>query len=322
MNAITKPAPASPAQASLAAELQRHIGRHAQKSFDWDAFPSNRGYPELARAQMRYIGAGGSPKVGDSATMKPDHFTLSLIYKEPGKYAACHAHEIEESFLILKGVLTVGWEQDNRVVEVKLGPKDMILNARDVPHGFRNEGVEPVLMSISVDVGAPQPPRYAFHPKDTDAALARAFGAKPGQTEVLSAEGSHPLQQLMAHHVIRFAEQPTIWDAAGFSRKVYVGEGGVQSTTARKEMIGIPRGVGVKPYVRPVEDAYLVTEGVVTVGWLGDDGEAVEAKLGPLDVVKTPAGRPHWFRNDDMADAQMFLVVGEPGKETVRFEKA
>ncbi len=49
---------APPAAASLQAELARHIGRHTQKSFDWDAFPSNRGFPELARAQMRYIGAG------------------------------------------------------------------------------------------------------------------------------------------------------------------------------------------------------------------------------------------------------------------------
>lgn len=317
MNVMTPPA--SP---SLAAELARHIGRHTQKSFDWDAFPSNRGFPELARAQMRYIGSGGSPKVGDTATMKPDNFTLSLIYKEPGKYAACHAHEIEESFLIIDGVLTVGWEQDGQVVEVKLGPKDMILNARDVPHGFRNEGVEPVLMSISVDVGKPQPPRYVWHPKDTDAALARAFGAKPGQTEALSAEGTHPLQQLMAHHVIRYAQQPAIREAAGFFRKVYVGEGGVRSTTARKEILAIPRGVGVKPYVRDVEDAYLVLEGVVTVGWVGEDGQVVESQLGPRDVVKTPAGRPHYFRNDDMTDATLFLVVGDAGRETVTYEAA
>ncbi|MFT8242934.1 cupin [Roseomonas sp. BN140053] len=321
MNVIT-PTVAEAAPASLQQQMQAHIGRHAQKSFDWDAFPSNRGYPELARAQMRYIGAGGSPKVGDTATMKPDHFTLSLIHKPVGNYAACHAHEIEESFLILDGVLTVGWEQEGQVIEVKLGPKDMILNARDVPHGFRNDGVVPVLMSISVDVGAPLPPRYVYHPKNTEAALARAFGAQPGKTEALSAAGTHPLQQLMAHHVIRFSEQPIEWHPAGFSRKVYVGEGGVQSTTAHKDMIGIPRGVGVKPYARPVEDAFLVIEGVVTVGWEGDDGEVVEAKLGPLDVVKTPAGRRHWFRNDDMSDAQMFMVVGEPGAETVQFEAA
>lgn len=120
----------------LAAELRAHTGRFTDKAFDWNAFPSNAGFPDLARAQMRYIGAGGSPKVNDTSTMKADHFTVSLIYKEPGRYAACHSHEIEESFLIISGSLIVGWERDGEVVEVNLGPKDMILNARDIgqPH--------------------------------------------------------------------------------------------------------------------------------------------------------------------------------------------
>ena len=47
---------------SLAADLKAHTGRFTDKTFDWDAFPSNAGYADLARAQMRYIGAGGSPK--------------------------------------------------------------------------------------------------------------------------------------------------------------------------------------------------------------------------------------------------------------------
>ena len=55
--------------AGLRARLQAHIGRHVDKTFDWDAFPSNRGFPELERAQMRYVGAGGSPKVGDVTTL-------------------------------------------------------------------------------------------------------------------------------------------------------------------------------------------------------------------------------------------------------------
>ena len=40
--------------------MKAFIGRHAEKRQDWDAFPASRGYPELARAQIRYIGAGGA----------------------------------------------------------------------------------------------------------------------------------------------------------------------------------------------------------------------------------------------------------------------
>ena len=34
----------------LAHEMRAHIGRHTDKSFDWDAFPGSRGFPELERA--------------------------------------------------------------------------------------------------------------------------------------------------------------------------------------------------------------------------------------------------------------------------------
>lgn len=316
MNVMTKPA------APLAAALRGNVVRHVDKSFDWDAFPSNRGYPELARAQMRYIGAGGSPKVGEPGTLPPEHFTLSLIHKPVGNYAACHAHEIEESFLIIAGVLVVGWERDGEVCEVKLGPKDMILNARDIGHGFRNDGIEPVLMSISVDVGKPLPPRYLYHPKlGTDPALARSFGAAEGKTIPFDPNGGHPLQQLMAKHVIRHVEQTPILEPAGFQRRVYVGPGGVESDTCRKEMYAIPAGAGVAPYARDVEDALLVLEGSLVVGW-EEDGRRVEMELGPRDLVLNPAGRKHWFRNAGVGPCTAWCVVGSAEAESVRFERA
>jgi mannose-6-phosphate isomerase-like protein (cupin superfamily) len=315
MNVIATP----PSQ--LRSEFRRNLVRHTSKSFDWDAFPGSRGYPELQRAQMRYIGAGGSPKVNEAGLLKPEHFTLSLIHKPVGNFAACHSHEVEESFLVISGVLTVGWERDGEVVEVRLGPKDMILNAADIGHGFRNDGVEPVLMSISVDAGHPLPPKYLYHPKNTAPDLARSFGAEPGKTLPHDAEGTHPLQQVMAPYVIRHAEQPLQRDAAGFLRQVYVGPGGVASTTCRKELLTVPAGLGVQPYARTVEDAFMVLEGSLTVGW-EQDGEAVQATLGPRDLLLTPAGMPHWFRNAGLAPATVWHVVGEPGGETVAFRAA
>lgn len=306
---------------TLAEALAAHTGRFTDKTFDWKAFPSNVGFDDLARAQMRYIGAGGSPKVGDTTTLKPDHFTLSLIYKEPGKYAACHSHEIEESFLIIDGALVVGWEKDGEVVEVNLGPKDMILNAREIGHGFRVDGVEPVLMTISVDVGKPLPPVYHYHPKDHAPELARSFGAEPGKTMKFDPKGSHPLQQLMAKYVVRHSLQPTIWEKAGFTRKVYVGQGGLATDSCRKEMWGIPSRVALKPFVRPVEDAFLVLEGSLVVGW-EDDGKTVEVELGPRDLVKTPAGQKHWIRNDGAGAATVWHVIGTAEDDGVAYEAA
>jgi mannose-6-phosphate isomerase-like protein (cupin superfamily) len=148
----------------LRREMRHSIGRHTDKSFDWDASGS-LGFPDLARAQMRYIGAGGSPKVDDPNTLKPGAFTLSLVHQPVGKYAACHSHEVVEHFLVLDGVLTVGWAFGEEVIEALLGPWDMVLNQSGRPHGFRNDGVEPVLMSISVGSGSPKPPVYACHPR-------------------------------------------------------------------------------------------------------------------------------------------------------------
>lgn len=304
---------------SLSDALIANTGRFTDKTFDWKAFPSNVGYDDLARAQMRYIGAGGSPKVGDTSTLKPDNFTLSLIYKEPGRYAACHSHEIEESFLIIDGALIVGWEKDGEVVEVNLGPKDMILNAREIGHGFRVDGVEPVMMSISVDVGKPLPPVYHYHPKDCAPELARTFGAEPGKTLPFDPKGDHPLQELMAQYVVRHSELETHWEDAGFTRKIYCGPGGVESDTCRKEMLGIPSRVGVKAFVRDVEDAFFVLDGSLIVGW-EEDGETFEVELGPRDLVKTPAGRKHWFRNNGASAATVWYVVGSAEPETVTFE--
>ena len=127
----------------LKSEMRSFIGRHTEKSFDWDAFPGSRGFPDLARAQMRYIGAGGSPKADDPSTLRPGQFTLSLVHQPVGKYAACHSHEVVELFLVLEGVLTVGWAWGDEVIEVQLGPKDMVLNRLGGGRGYRRAAPRP-----------------------------------------------------------------------------------------------------------------------------------------------------------------------------------
>jgi quercetin dioxygenase-like cupin family protein len=302
----------------LHADLKRHIGRHTDKSFDWDAFPANRGYRELMRGQMRYVGAGGSPKIDDISTLPPEHFTVSLIHQPVGTYAASHSHEIEEAFLLLNGVLTVGWEENGEVVEIRLGPKDLILNAEGIAHGFRNEGVEPVLMSIMVGAARPLAPQYRAHPKDVGPERALRFGAKPDQTIAFDPDSDHPLQRRMAQNIVRHSALRPQWDPAGTARLVYIGDGGIKPRNTRKELVTIPKGCSVRAYSRTVEETFLMLDGCLTMGW-SEGTIAAEERLGPKDLVFTPAGRTHYFRNDGISDAQFFMVVGSATADDVTF---
>ena len=307
---------------TLADEMRAHTGLFTEKTFDWDAFPASRGIPDLSRAQLRYVGAGGSPKVGDPTTLKAQHFTFSLVNQPVGKFAASHAHEVVEHFFILQGVLTVGTVWGDEVVEVKLGPKDLLLNKSGRPHGFRNDGVEPVLMQITVGSGTPEMPVHVCHPKDKELELSRRFGAPgPEKIHLFSAESSDRRHKELAPHVVRYRDRKPQWEKAGFARMAYVGEGGAPAASYSMDMIHLPRGVAIKPYVREVEDVYFVLEGAITVGW-AQDGEIVERRLGERDLMFNPAGRAHYFRNDGAADAQFTMVMGSPRPQPVAFEAA
>lgn len=302
--------------------LEAHIGRYADKAFDWDAFPGSRGFPDLARAQLRYVGAGGSPKASDPTTLKPGKFTFSLVHQPVGKFAAAHAHEVVEHFLVLQGVLTVGWLWGNEVIEVKLGPKDLVLNKLGRPHGFRNDGIEPVLMQISVGTGKPEPPVYVCHPKDKDLELARAFGASDAsKIHPFRADSADPRQRELARHVVRYRDLTPVEDPAGFARMTYVGDMGAPPQNYRMDLVQLPRGAGVQPYVRDVEDVYFVLDGALTVGW-EEDGKRTERRLGPRDLIFNPAGRPHYFRADGATDVHFTMVVGSPKPESVAFKAA
>jgi mannose-6-phosphate isomerase-like protein (cupin superfamily) len=307
---------------TLAEEMRAYTGLFTEKTFDWDAFPASRGIPDLSRAQLRYVGAGGSPKVGDPSTMKAQHFTFSLVNQPVGKFAASHAHEVVEHFFILQGVLTVGTVWGDEVVEVKLGPKDLLLNKSGRPHGFRNDGVEPVLMQITVGSGTPEMPVHVCHPKDKELELSRRFGAPgPEKIHLFSPESSDRRHKELAPHVVRYRDRKPQWEKAGFARMAYVGEGGAPATSYSMDMIHLPRGVAIKPYVREVEDVYFVLAGAITIGW-EQGGEIVERRLGERDLMFNPAGRAHYFRNDGAADAQFTMVMGSPKPQPVAFEAA
>lgn len=120
---------------------------------------------------------------------------------------------------------------------------------------------------------------------------------------------------------MRYRDRTPVWEEAGFARLPYIGESGAPAHGYRMDMIHLPRGVAVRPYVRDVEDVFFVLDGMVTVGW-EQDGAIVERRLGARDLIFNPAGRAHYFRNNGVGDAQFTMVVGSPEPESVAFAAA
>jgi mannose-6-phosphate isomerase-like protein (cupin superfamily) len=175
-------------------------------------------------------------------------------------------------------------------------------------------------MSISVGSGSPKPPVYVCHPRDSDPEVARHFGATAGKTRAFDPDSDDPRQREFARHIVRLAERRVVWEA-GFARLPYVGEGGAPPGGYRMDMIHLPKGVSVHGYERPVEDAYFVLEGCITVGW-EEAGRLEEERLGPRDMIFNPPGRVHYFRNDGVGDAEFMLLIGTSQAEEVRFRAA
>ena len=46
----------------LTSEMRAFIGRHTDKSFDWDAFPGSRGFPELGARRCATSAPAARPK--------------------------------------------------------------------------------------------------------------------------------------------------------------------------------------------------------------------------------------------------------------------
>ena len=276
----------------------------------------------MARSQIRYIGAGGSPKIDDPSTLTPDHFTVSMVHQPVGKYGASHAHEVEEAFLVIEGVLTVGWEFDGEVILARLGPKDMVLQAKQycarLPErrrraraGLHHDGqgaAEPAAIRLSSeDARVPKSPGRSGHDR------ARRICC-PGRAATRAIDCSPSTS-------CATASRSRSGTRAGFGRLVYIGEGGAPAGSYRKDLVFLPRGAGVRPYQRPVEEAYLVLEGCIIAGW-EQNGAVVEQRLGPRDLILNPPGQPHYFRNDGFGDAQFMMIVGEPKPENAIFRAA
>jgi oxalate decarboxylase/phosphoglucose isomerase-like protein (cupin superfamily) len=295
------------------------IGRYLEKRWDWDAFPSNSGYPELERAQMRYIGAGGSPKTDDVSTLPPGAFTCSLIFQEPGRKASTHHHKIEELFFVHRGNLTMSWQFGDEVIYFIVGPGDAVLNPTSRPHGFRNAGTEDCVMQIMVATAAPMHPTYTDHPSEH--AVSPLRPASP--------EKRAEYMQEVERYLARASSVKTLTsnvDGGTFTASPYVmlpHFGGLVTPTHFTYAVDtLTRGATTPSYELGVEEAFMVIDGVLDLETFAGDGTPSVQRLGARDLALVPAGVQHRLINNDAATVRFGVMVGSKDGVPIAWERA
>lgn len=140
----------------------KYVRRFRDITPDWAAFEDAKieGYK---RAQHRFIGAGGSGKHEDPDVIPAVNHTLSIMYVEPGQGNAPHTHEVEETFFVLQGMLTVFFqdEETGRQIRTRLGQWECATCPAGVIHGYDNDSLEPVYFQVMLGRGKPETMGYA-----------------------------------------------------------------------------------------------------------------------------------------------------------------
>jgi len=295
------------------------IGRYLEKRWDWDAFPANSGYPELERAQMRYVGAGGSPKTNDVSTLPPGAFTCSLIFQEPGRKASTHHHEIEELFFVHRGQLTMSWQFGDEVVDFVVGPGDAVLNPTSRPHGFRNDGTEDCVMQIMVATAAPMHPTYTDHPAEH--AVSPLRPASPQNRVKYMREVERYLARAKS-----VTPKVAAVDGGTFTASPYVMSealgGLVTPSHFTYSVATLTRGAATPAYTLDVEDAFMVIDGALDVETFDAAGNVTTQRLGARDLAWVPAGVKHRLVNRDAATVRFGTIAGSKDAAPIAWEAA
>jgi mannose-6-phosphate isomerase-like protein (cupin superfamily) len=149
------------------------VARFATRQYDWNALKFQADYDaKYRRAQMRYVGTGGTGVQSDNNTVPVGHFTFSTMVIPAGHEGPSHIHyDVEEIFFMLRGTLKVVCEKDGQRWETVLKERDLI----SVPPGvYREEiniGDEDALMCVML--GSPAPIRPTYPPGSPLASLKR-----------------------------------------------------------------------------------------------------------------------------------------------------
>ena len=144
--------------------LESRVARYATRRYDWDALKFQADYdPLYRRAQMRYMGTGGTGVASDSNTVPAAHFTFSTMVIPAGHIGPSHIHyDVEEVFFVMRGAMLLVCEKDGQRWESVLKERDLVSVPPGVYREERNIGDEDALMCVML--GSPKPITPVYPP--------------------------------------------------------------------------------------------------------------------------------------------------------------
>ena len=156
------PANDSARKDSLAERMNARIARYETRTYDWDALKFQADFdPKYRRAQMRYVGTGGTGVEGDGNAVPAEHFTFSTMVLPPGCEGPLHVHhDVEEVFFMIRGKVRLFFEKDGEKWETVIGERDLISVPPGVYRGLINERDEEALMCVMLGSAKPTIPTY------------------------------------------------------------------------------------------------------------------------------------------------------------------
>jgi len=147
--------------------MESRVARLSTRKYDWDALKFQADYdPKYRRAQMRYIGTGGTGVAVDTNVIPSEHFTFSTMIIPAGHEGPPHLHiDVEEVFFVLRGKLKLVLEKDGERFETILTDRDVVSIPPGVYREEINIGDEDALMCVMLGAKKPITPTYpADHP--------------------------------------------------------------------------------------------------------------------------------------------------------------
>lgn len=158
---------------SLAHWMESRVARFATRRYDWDALKFQADYdPIYRRAQMRYMGTGGTGVASDGNTVSAAHFTFSTMIIPAGHVGPSHIHyDVEEVFFVMRGRMKIVCEKDGERWESLLQERDLISVPPGVYREETNVGEEDALMCVML--GSPKPITPTYPPDSPLAKIKR-----------------------------------------------------------------------------------------------------------------------------------------------------